>query len=425
MVVQAGDLARWQTQRVTSLQPGSPATSRSRQVRTSALKIALTATLSALALAGCGAETDSAVGGPTITAAPDEPSSPSEVGPADPRVLGTVATGLAVPWGIAFLPDGSAVVTERDSRRVLAISDQGGDGFSIDVIGELTQTAPSGEGGLLGVAVSPQFDAQGDAADQLLYFYLTTASDNRVVRATYDGQRLGEPTVVLDGIPRGPIHDGGRLAFGPDGDLYVSTGETGDKDLAQDPESLAGKILRITADGEPAAGNPDPGSPVWSSGHRNVQGLAFDAQDQLWASEFGASDADELNLIESGANYGWPEVEGRGDDPDFVDPAVVWSTEDASPSGLAFDDGYLWMAALRGARLWRIPVAGDETGSGAGEDAGVQVGQPRGFFVGDYGRLRAVVAAPDGNLWVATSNRDGRGTPKPDDDQILIVDPSP
>lgn len=374
-------------------------------------------TLSALVLAGCGAATDSAVGGPTITAAPQDPSTPGEVaGQTAPKVIRTLATGLEVPWGIAFLPDGSAAVTERDSRRVLRVTDDG----QVDEIGRLSAAAPAGEGGLLGVAVSPTYDA-----DRLLYFYLTTASDNRVVRATYDGQRLGAPTVVLDGIPRGVIHDGGRLAFGPDGDLYASTGETGDKDLAQDPESLAGKILRITADGEPAADNPDPNSPVWSLGHRNVQGLAFDDRDRLWASEFGASDADELNLVEGGANYGWPEVEGRGDRSDFIDPAVVWDTEDASPSGLAFDEGYLWMAALRGARLWRIglsEIAGDES---AGQQTEPQVEEPQGFFVGDYGRLRSVVAAPDGNLWVATSNQDGRGTPGPDDDQILVVDPSP
>ena len=171
------------------------------------------------------------------------------------------------------------------------------------------------------------------------------------MRATYDGSagaRLGDPEVVLEGIPNGFIHDGGRLAFGPDGMLYVSTGETGQAPLAQDRASLAGKILRITPDGDPAPGNPDPESPVWSWGHRNVQGLAFDDADRLWASEFGDSTWDELNRIEKGRNYGWPEVEGRGDREDFVDPQVVWETANASPSGLAFLDGHVWMAALRG-----------------------------------------------------------------------------
>jgi glucose/arabinose dehydrogenase len=257
------------------------------------------------------------------------------------------------------------------------------------------------------VAVSPDF-----AEDQLLYLYVSTAEDNRVVRATLDdNDRLGAPQVVLDGIPNGFIHDGGRLAFGPDGFLYVSTGETGVGELSQDPASLAGKILRITPDGDPAPGNPDPDSPVWSLGHRNVQGLAFDDQESLWASEFGASTYDELNLIRPGSNYGWPEVEGRGGSSSFVNPRVVWSTDEASPSGLAYADGRLWLAALRGTRLWRIDVDGGE------------VGAVRDFFVGDYGRLRTVAVAPDGMLWVTTSNRDGRGDPAETDDRILVVDP--
>ena len=215
--------------------------------------------------------------------------------------------------------------------------------------------------------------------------------------------------MVLAGIPNGFVHDGGRLAFGPDGMLYVSTGETGQSPLAQDRDSLAGKILRITPDGDPAPGNPD-GSPVWSWGHRNVQGLAFDDDDRLWASEFGDSTWDELNRIEKGANYGWPEVEGRGDSDEFTDPQVVWATENASPSGLAYLDGHVWMAALRGQRLWRVDVS---TG---------QARDPQDFFVGEYGRMRTVVVAPDGRLWVTTSNRDGRGDPAAEDDRILVVE---
>jgi glucose/arabinose dehydrogenase len=192
----------------------------------------------------------------------------------------------------------------------------------------------------------------------------------------------------------------------------VSTGETGDPELAQDPDSLAGKILRIAANGDPAPGNPDAGSPVWSMGHRNVQGLAWDDQGRLWASEFGSSTWDELNLIERGGNYGWPEVEGTGGGPGFVDPQLVWPVEEASPSGLAFADGRLWMAALRGQRLWRIDV------SAAG-----RASRPTAYFTGDAGRLRTVAAAPDGTLWVTTSNRDGRGDPIAVDDRILLVDP--
>jgi glucose/arabinose dehydrogenase len=316
-----------------------------------------------------------------------------------PRVVGTVAEGLAVPWGIAFLPDGSALVSERDSARVLSIDDG-----RVREVGRVDSAAPQGEAGLLGLAVSPSYDE-----DRLVFAYVSTAEDNRVVRMEYDGRRLGDPRPVLTGIPNGSIHDGGRLLFDDGGNLFVSTGETGEPSLAQDRDSLGGKILRITPDGDPAPGNPVQGSPVWSMGHRNVQGLAFDDTGRLWATEFGQSTWDELNLIEERRNYGWPLVEGRGDLDEYRNPFVTWRTEDASPSGLAFLDGSLWAGALRGQRLWQVPVTADGTG------------EPRGWLVGDYGRIRTVVTAPDGNLWVATSNRDGRGDPAEEDDRILEV----
>ena len=234
-----------------------------------------------------------------------------------------------------------------------------------------------------------------------MFAYVTTDGDNRVVRMTFDGNRLSAPKPILTGIPNGFIHDGGRLQFAPDGNLFVSTGETGNRSLAQDPDSLGGKILRITERGKPAPGNPDPGSPIWTIGHRNVQGLAFDDRGNLWASEFGDNTFDELNLIQKANNYGWPEVEGKGDQDRYRNPQVVWSTDEASPSGLAFLDGHLWLGALRGNRLWRIDVEGQ------------RASEPTDFFVGEYGRIRTVVAAPDGNLWVTTSNRDGRGDPAP------------
>ncbi|MGH3331749.1 MAG: PQQ-dependent sugar dehydrogenase [Nocardioidaceae bacterium] len=336
----------------------------------------------------------------TPTSESPSPPPPSSAGPARPQVVGTVATGLAAPWGITFLPDGTALVGERDTTRVLAIEDG-----SVRTVGRVAGVQPQGEAGLLGLEVSPTFDK-----DSLVYAYFSSPTDNRVVRMTYDGRRLGRPEVVLDGIPNGFIHDGGRLEFGPDGYLYVSTGETGQPDLAQDRDSLGGKVLRITPDGDPAPGNPVDGSPVWTMGHRNVQGLAFDDHDRLWASEFGANTWDELNRIEKGRNYGWPLVEGKGDLDQYRNPYAQWRTSEASPSGLAYLDGSLWTASLRGERLWRIPV----------NDNGA-IEQPEDFFVGDYGRLRTVVVAPDGNLWLSTSNRDGRGDPGPDDDQILVV----
>ena len=336
---------------------------------------------------------------------PDESTDPDR---GAPRVTGTVASGLAVPWGIAFLPDGSAIVTERDTRRVLRLvpNSDGGPDAEADVIeiGEIEEAVPEVEAGLLGVAVSPDF-----SVDRTLFFYATTAEDNSVFTVTLQDDELGEPTPILTGIPKGVIHDGGRLQFGPDGFLYVSTGETGDPGLAQIPSSLAGKILRITPDGDPAPGNPDEDSPVWSLGHRNVQGLAFDDAGRLWASEFGDEIYDELNLVTPGGNYGWPAIEGRGGDPDYVDPLLPWSTADASPSGLAFADGTLWMAALRGERIWQIPLNGKIPG------------KPVSLLTGEHGRIRTVVPTPDGDLWVATSNRDGRGTPSEDDDRILLV----
>ena len=321
----------------------------------------------------------------------------------EPEVAGTLVDRLEVPWGLDFLPDGAAVVTERNSGRVLHVTPDG----TLSQLGGITAAVPEGEAGLLGVAVSPTFDT-----DRTLFFYLTTGTDNRVVSAELDGTELGEPTVVLDGIPRGFIHDGGRIAFGPDGYLYISTGETGDPELAQDPDSLAGKILRITPDGAPAPGNPRPDSPVWSLGHRNVQGLAWDDEGRLWASEFGDSTWDELNLIEKGGNYGWPEVEGTGGGSEFIDPQLVWPVEDASPSGLAWADGHLWMAGLRGQRLWRIDVSANGSAS-----------RPTAYFTEDYGRLRTVATAPDGTIWMTTSNQDGRGEPTPADDRIILIRP--
>jgi glucose/arabinose dehydrogenase len=373
---------------------------------------------STLLLAGCGGGDEPSAGDtpssspssstPTTSAPPSSdpststtPSTTPSPRSSAPRVIGTVAKGLQVPWGIAFLPDGRALVTERDTARVYLVG-----GGQVTRIGTVEEAEQSGEGGLLGVAVSPSY-----ATDKRVFFYATTGEDNRVLRTTFDGRRLGSMKPVLTGIPRAGNHDGGRMVFGPDGSLYVSTGEAGNPPLAQDKGSLGGKILRITQDGRPAPGNPFTGSPIWSWGHRNVQGLAFDDAGNLWASEFGQNTWDELNLIRKGANYGWPEVEGKGGGSQYVDPQVQWRTEDASPSGLAFLDGRLWLGALRGERMWRIDV----TGARATRDTG--------FFVGKYGRMRSVVAAPDGNLWVTTSNRDGRGDPAADDDRILLVRP--
>ncbi len=318
---------------------------------------------------------------------------------AEVEVAGVVATGLAAPWSIAFLPDGSALVSERDEARVVHVT-TGGD---VEPVGTVAGVDGGGEGGLLGLALSPSYES-----DRTLFAYLTAGSQNLVVRMTYDGAGLSGQRTVLDGIPAGPIHNGGRIAFGPDGFLYVATGESGRTQASQDPDDLGGKILRVTPDGDPAPGNPTAGSPVWSLGHRNVQGLAWDDRGRMWASEFGQNTWDELNRIEPGDNYGWPEVEGRpGGGSSFHDPARQWRTDQASPSGIAVAGGSVFMAGLRGRRLWQIPLLASGTG------------RPIALLAERFGRLRDVVVAPDGSLWVLTNNTDGRGSPREGDDRIV------
>jgi glucose/arabinose dehydrogenase len=314
-----------------------------------------------------------------------------------------VATDLEAPWDVAFLGD-RTFVTERDSGRLLELDD---DGATTEV--RTFDVDPQGEGGLLGLVAGPD--------DEALYAYYTGADDNRVVRFDPDG----DEEVILDGIPKAATHNGGRLAFGPDGMLYVATGDAQVAEAAQDPGSSAGKILRITPDGDAPDDNPDEGSPVWSLGHRNVQGLAFDAEGELFAPEFGPDRDDEVNLIEPGANYGWPEVTGDAGVEGFVDPVLVRQPGDASWSGGAVLtdgaipqwEGDLFVAALRGERLYRVPLDGTTID-----------GDPEELYADEYGRLREVTQAPDGSLWLLTNNRDGRGDPAEGDDRILRVGPA-
>jgi glucose/arabinose dehydrogenase len=266
--------------------------------------------------------------------------------------------------------------------------------------------ATGAENGLLGLAVRPDDDST-------VWAYESTSSGNRVVRMRYANGTIGAPQTILDGIPTAAHHNGGRLVFGPDGDLYVGTGDAEIRSRAQDTGSLGGKILRIKPDGSVPADNPFRGSPVWSYGHRNVQGLAFDSAGRLWATEFGQDTWDELNRIEPGKNYGWPNVEGKSDHPKYVNPLVQWHTDDASCSGLGIDGSKIVIGCLRGERLYVIDARSDGS-----------VGTPRVVFQGTYGRLRAVTTAPDGSVWFSTSNKDGRGTPKPGDDKILAFRPS-
>ena len=347
--------------------------------------------------------------------APAEPS-PSPETPETPVVTGTpgaptdVATGLPVPWSIALMPDGDALVSLRDEARIVRVAADGAvsDVPSTGEGGRIPRVDPGGEGGLLGLALSPAF-----ADDGLVYAYMTTGDGNEVTRMSLDGDRLGEPEVIVSGIPKSGNHNGGRLAFGPDGMLYVTTGDAQDSSASQDPASLGGKILRVTPDGAPAPGNPFAGSPVWSLGHRNVQGIGWDGAGRMYASEFGQNTLDELNLIVPGGNYGWPLVEGGGGGPDFVDPLVTWSTDEASPSGIAVTGDAVYLAALRGQRLWRVPLVDGPVVDGA-------VGAPEPYLVGELGRLRDVVLTPEGDLLVLTNNT-SRGDSRPGDDRLVTL----
>jgi len=373
--------------------------------------------LSAAALVACGDGDDQAEpqGGSQSTVpeqtdgtGSEEPSAEPSAEPSvddgrllPPTVVGEVATGLAIPWSVAFLPDGTALVSERGTAKIKLLDGQAG----ATEVGEVPDVAAEGEGGLLGLAISPDF-----ATDQLVYAYHTSPSDNRVVRMTFDGTVLGSPEVILDGIASNTIHNGGRIHFGPDGMLYAGVGDAGDPATAQDTGSLSGKILRMAPDGAVPPDNPFDNL-VWSYGHRNVQGFGWAEDGTMWASEFGQSAFDELNRIEAGANYGWPVAEGIAELAGMVDPVVQWGTDDASPSGLAVVDGQVYLAALKGERLWQVPGPG-----GTGTSL-----EPVAWFTGEYGRLRDVVEAPDRTLWLVTNNTDGRGDPRDGDDRILQV----
>jgi len=345
-----------------------------------------TLALAATALGACGG---TAIPGPDAATPTAQPPSVT--------VASDEATGLVTPWGLARLPDGSALVSERDTGRIVNVAADG----SLTEMARIAETVPGGEGGLLGIALDP--------SGAWLYAYVTTADDNRVIRMPLADPE-GSREEILTGIPKAPTHNGGRLAFGPDGMLYVATGDTQVGELAQDVNSLAGKILRIDPEGGVPDDNPFPDSPVWSLGHRNVQGLAFDSRGRLWATEFGEKNADELNLIVAGGNYGWPLHEGVAGAGGYIDPQAQWSpTSLASPSGLAIVDDVAYVASLRGEVLWQVPLVGDRAGA------------PLALDLGDLGRLRTVEALPDGSLWLTTSNTDGRGDPRPADDRILVL----
>jgi len=345
----------------------------------------------ALVLAGCGAS-------PTTSPAPASPTpAAGHVQPTGtPAVL---ATDLDLPWSMVRVGE-ATLISQRDDAHIARIDAAG----TVTDLGQVPGVKPGAEGGLLGLAT---VDLDGTT---WIYAYLTSPDDNRIVRMPYVDDRLGEPEVVLSGIAKAGNHNGGRIAFGPDGMLYATVGDAENADSSQNPESLNGKILRLTPEGEVPDDNPFAGSFVYSLGHRNPQGIAWDADGQLWAAEFGQNTWDEFNRIEAGANYGWPIVEGQGGVDGYVDPVLQWATSEASPSGLAYLDGTFFLAALRGERIWSIDVADD--GSAAATP----------WFVGEFGRIRDIAAGPDGSMWFLTSNTSTNGTPREGDDKLLRVE---
>jgi glucose/arabinose dehydrogenase len=300
-----------------------------------------------------------------------------------------VTTERDLPWGLVQLPDGTVLYAQRDLFTIQAMAP---DGTGKHTIGKVPDAAgTNGEGGVLGLAVSPNF-----AADHWLYVYHTTLTDNRIVRFQYDGTlRTASREILVTGIPRNKYHNGGRLRFGPDGRLYAAAGDGQDPDQAQDLSSLGGKVLRLNPDGTVPDDNPFPGSFVWSYGHRNPQGLAFDSQGRLWEQEFGNNVMDETNLVVKGGNYGWPACEGTIGDacgtPGYIAPVQTYPVAAASCSGIAIVRDVLYIACLRGTRLYRAVIDGDRLN-------GIQQ-----YYVGTYGRLRTVEPTVDGNLWLTTS----------------------
>jgi glucose/arabinose dehydrogenase len=374
-----------------------------RSRRASAVAVALGAVLTLTAACSFGPPGPDEQGEPPNLPAPSAPSPAPGSTEGDQEVaVSVLAKNLEVPWGMAFLPDGSALVTERDTGRILKVGPESdATGLAVTEVQRLSEVQPSGDGGLLGIAVSPKY-----ATDKTVFVYYSTAKDNRVGKLVLKGKL--QP--ILTGIPRSPDDNGGQLAFGPDGFLYVSTGDgTAAGSQAQDPKSLGGKILRMTAAGKPAPGNPVKTSLVWSSGHRNVQGFAWDKNKRMYASENGQQKYGELNVIVKGADYGWPKADGAGTDPKLTNPLISWPIAESSCAGVATLEQSVVTACLLGKRLWLADVTAN----------GTVLGTPQPLLAGEYGRLRGLVAAPDGSLWASTSNQEDAGDPGPDDDRII------
>ncbi|MEK7519727.1 MAG: PQQ-dependent sugar dehydrogenase [Patescibacteria group bacterium] len=324
--------------------------------------------------------------------------------------VSVVADHLEIPWSMVFLPGGSMLFTERAGAvRLIPV----GGTLMEEPVARIAGVKHIGEGGLLGIALHPNF-----AENNFVYLYYTYSDSgnntlNRVSRFTFGYGAFSSERIVVDAIPGASNHNGGRLAFGPDGFLYITTGDAQEPSQAQNTQSLAGKILRVTDEGKAAPGNTFENR-VYSYGHRNPQGLAWDAEGQLWATEHGRSGVlsgyDELNKIERGRNYGWPVIQGNETAEGMERPVLhSGATKTWAPGGMAFADNALYFAGLRGTALYEVRVSG----------ASVMFSE---YFKNEFGRLRDAVWGPDGFLYIATSNRDGRGEPISEDDRILKID---
>lgn len=365
------------------------------------LAIAGLAAVTAVLLTSCSADpepepepTRSSTEAPADAPSPTQALNPVTELSGEPSA---VATGLDAPWSVAFVGD-TPIVSERDSARILELAADG----APREIATIDGVRPNGEAGLLGIAVDVH----------RLFVYSTGENGNRIQRFDISGSpgslSLGAPVTILDDIPAASYHDGGRLAIGPDGMLYATVGDAGQRGAAQDLDSLSGKILRMNTDGAAPDDNPIPGSLVFSYGHRNPQGIAWAEDGTMFATEFGQDTWDELNIITAGSNYGWPTVEGVAGRSEFVDPVQQWTPDAASPSGMTRIGGTLFLANLRGQVLRSVPVADPATSTD--------------YFASEYGRFRDAALAPDGSLWFVTNNTDGRGDPAADDDRIMRVE---
>ena len=346
---------------------------------------------------------------------PETPSAPKATKNLDMSVtktqvekVTTLVENLDTPWSLAFLPDGTLLVTERNGK-LSQVSDSG-----VRQIATIDKSTEYGEGGLMGLAIHPDFES-----NNYIYLYYTYFSDdnrtlNRVARYKLANNSLSNETIIVDNIPGGIYHDGGRIKFGPDGFLYITTGDSTNPSLSQDRNSLAGKILRVTEDGSPASGNPF-GTRIYSYGHRNPQGITWDGTGVLWETEHGPSGSwpnccqDELNRIEIGANFGWPDSVGDKVDSGTAAPILHSGRNIWAPGDIAYLNNKLYFAGLRGETLYVYDLSTRNLSE---------------YFKGEFGRLREVIAGPDNLLYITTSNRDGRGDPAEADDRIIRIDPA-